>query len=48
MVKGSIRIYPEWKKDTAANGTQVCWLIYCWMLVQETSTEEYKRQKITE
>jgi len=27
MVKGSIRIYPEWKKDTAANGTQICWLI---------------------
>ena len=43
MVKGSIRIYPKWKKDTAANGTRICSLItdYCWMLVWETPTEEY-------
>jgi hypothetical protein len=27
MVKSSIRIYPAWKRDTAANGTQICWLI---------------------
>jgi hypothetical protein len=26
-VKGSVRIYREREKDTAANGTQICWLI---------------------
>ena len=25
-VKGFIRIYTEWKKDTEANGNQICWL----------------------
>jgi hypothetical protein len=41
-VKGSIRTYPELKKDTAANGNQTAGS-YCWTLVQETPTEEYKR-----
>jgi hypothetical protein len=27
--EGSIRTYPEWKKDRAANGTQICWLDAC-------------------
>ena len=27
MVKGSLRVYPKWKKETAANGLRVCWQI---------------------
>jgi hypothetical protein len=26
-VKGSIRIFPEWKTDRAVNGIQIWWLI---------------------
>jgi hypothetical protein len=43
-VKGSIRIYPKWKKDTAASETQICWLITAGHLYGETPTEEYEKK----
>jgi hypothetical protein len=33
------RIYPKWKKDKVANGTQKL-ALNCWTLVWETSTDE--------
>jgi hypothetical protein len=45
-VKVSIRIYPEWEKDTAANGTQICWMIAAGRLYgpqQEKNTRDKRR-----
>jgi hypothetical protein len=39
IVKGSIMIYPKWKKDTVTNGTQIL-ALNCWTLVWETSTDK--------
>jgi hypothetical protein len=46
-VKGSIRIYTEWKKDTEANGNPNMLADYCCTLVRETPIDEYRRQKTT-
>ena len=32
----SIRIYHDWKKDRAANGTQICWLDACTGAINRT------------
>ena len=46
-VKGSNGMHPEWEKDTAANGTQICWLITAEPLYgrhQKKKTETKKRK----
>jgi hypothetical protein len=46
-VKGSIRIYPEWKKHTVANGTQTCWLTTAGLLYgryQQKDIRDKRRQ----
>jgi hypothetical protein len=46
-VKGSIRINTEWKKRYSGKWNANLLADYCWTLVRETPTEEYKRCKTT-
>jgi hypothetical protein len=46
IAKGSIRVFPKFKRGTVGNGIQICWLTTAGD-IRETPTGEYKRQKKT-
>jgi hypothetical protein len=45
-VEGAVRLYPEWKERYNGKWNSEILADYCWMLVQEKPTEDYKRQKM--